>query len=247
MNYKTADKLLQGRNYSSRKVGNNTYLKRREDHIAVLLHATDIISYYPDGRIVLNSGGWQTVTTKARMNEHLDDFWVWQEKRIWYVSPRGQGYNKQVAFLYKDGLTIEANRQTIRGAGQNPKNLKQLQKDVAKYVKGYMAALQKGELPAPSGGDCWYCCLHGEDGQTMGDFSHDRGDHIRQHIKEAYYVPSMIKNAADEFGVSIAARQWLYGKWGLCQDMVGYWEDIAIRQLSSALSRYILRRLGLAA
>lgn len=55
-----------------RKLENNTYLERRgPDAIAVLLHNTDIVTYYSDGRTGLYTGGWFTMTTKDRMNYYL--------------------------------------------------------------------------------------------------------------------------------------------------------------------------------
>lgn len=66
------DAQLQGRNRESRKVGNNTYLKRRgDDTIAVRLHDTDVVTYHRNGDIVLDTGGWMTVTTKDRINSFI--------------------------------------------------------------------------------------------------------------------------------------------------------------------------------
>ena len=45
MNYKTLDKQLSGRCKNSRKIANNTYLKRRDKNIAILLHKTDIATF----------------------------------------------------------------------------------------------------------------------------------------------------------------------------------------------------------
>lgn len=76
MNYQEADAKLQGRCSQSRKLANNTYLKRRwNDAIAVRLHATDILTFYPDGRIEVSTGGWDTVTTRDRINTYLDKPW----------------------------------------------------------------------------------------------------------------------------------------------------------------------------
>ena len=68
MNYKNANDKLQGRCKDSRKIANNTYLKRRGQDIAVMLHETDIVIFHPNNTFTLNSGGYRTRTTKARMN-----------------------------------------------------------------------------------------------------------------------------------------------------------------------------------
>jgi len=83
--YKSFDTQLGKRD--SRKIGNNTYLKRRADtEIAIMLHATDVVTYKQSGEVVLNSGGWHTVTTKDRISEYIpNSYQVGQEKGIWYV------------------------------------------------------------------------------------------------------------------------------------------------------------------
>jgi len=79
MNYKEADAKLQGRCYQSRKLENNTYLKRRNwgrtKAIVVQLHSTDVITFFEDGRIEVSTGGWDTVTTRDRINSYLPKPW----------------------------------------------------------------------------------------------------------------------------------------------------------------------------
>ena len=67
-------------------IANNTYIVRPESEVyAVRLHQTNIVTYYLN-RVILNSGGWLSVTTKDRMNQftpgHLH---VFQEKNRWFV------------------------------------------------------------------------------------------------------------------------------------------------------------------
>lgn len=68
--YADAEKFLAGK--TARKLGNNTYVEsigHTVTAIAVRLHATNIVTYHPDGTIVLNTGGWNTVTTRDRMHQ----------------------------------------------------------------------------------------------------------------------------------------------------------------------------------
>lgn len=51
-----------------RKVANNTYLERHDGYIGLRLHNTTIIRWYPNGRTTLTAGGWETPTTKDRIN-----------------------------------------------------------------------------------------------------------------------------------------------------------------------------------
>ena len=107
----------------SRKLANNTYLVRIDDNtIGVRLHSTYVVTYHTDGRIVLNSGGWQTVTTKQRMNEY-SPLRVTQTKGVWYAN--GQPYADGITF-HDDG--------SITGAGVDPKATEKQRKAVNKYA-----------------------------------------------------------------------------------------------------------------
>ncbi len=88
----------------SRKVGNNTYLEKLNDgDIGVRLHNTYIVRYTHDGKIILNSGGWRTVTTKARINKFIpSNCYVSQEKFYWYFHNR----HSNARFGFYDGLEI---------------------------------------------------------------------------------------------------------------------------------------------
>lgn len=82
--YQEAVEKLGTRN--RRKLENNTYLERRnETMIAVRLHRTDVVTYHADRRIVLNDGGWRTVTTKDRINTY-SPVSVYQRSHVWYLS-----------------------------------------------------------------------------------------------------------------------------------------------------------------
>lgn len=76
MNYQEADAKLTGRCSTSRKLANNTYLERcasylSDKSISVRLHRTNIVTFYPDGRIDVCNGGYPTVTTHDRLNRYL--------------------------------------------------------------------------------------------------------------------------------------------------------------------------------
>ena len=62
-----------------------------------------------------------------------------------------------------------------------------------------MKKIEAGELPAPSGGDCWCCSMKNEKGICLGDLS-DNNQHLLDHMKERYYVPSLLVNAIKEKG-----------------------------------------------
>ena len=104
-NYQTAFAFLEGR--QRRKLVNNTWLEVRDgETIAVRYHKTDVVTYKADGKIILNSGGWQTVTTKERLNA-FSPLGVYQRRGVWLVSRYlGDGVHDEIA-LFKDGATFE--------------------------------------------------------------------------------------------------------------------------------------------
>lgn len=66
----------------------NTTVHGDENEGAVTFYQTEIVRWN-EGHITLNTGGYATVTTKARMNETLRAIGsrarVYQEKGTWYV------------------------------------------------------------------------------------------------------------------------------------------------------------------
>jgi hypothetical protein len=39
------------------------------------VHTHDVLTFYPDGSVSINAGGWETVTTKERINSYLPGDW----------------------------------------------------------------------------------------------------------------------------------------------------------------------------
>lgn len=246
--YQEAQERLGGRD--SRKLENNTYLKRRADGtLAVMLHATDVVTYHPDGRIVLDSGGWRTVTTKDRLNKYAP-LHLWARNGQWLVGYYTGDWKETInqADIYQDGMTInpDGSLSGVLTAAQ-AKAEQKLRAQVRTYAKNYMAALKAGKVPAPSAGDCWFCALKEEKtGKPLGELA-DRGGngHMVAHIKEKYYVPSLAWNAARAFGLgnyyqfNIAAYQ------GMTQDKP-IKSDFADQTVEKSIRRYVYRELGLA-
>ena len=226
MKYEEATKILNSR--GSKKVGNNTYLKKRGEYIAVMLHETDVVTFKPDGSIVLDSGGWKTRTTKDRINNYLPDyFYLYQEKSEWYLRNR----EKQKTVIFADGLII-GRKGGLTGEGNEGevKRKARLRKSVSRFCKGFISEFKKGNIPEPSGGDCWMC------GMTPGD-----GGHIISHIEEKYYVPSLLVNAISQYGAPIANYilhdYWVDGKTESDWDFEWF--------LYRPLRKYVINQLGL--
>lgn len=93
MTHAEAIKMVHGkRNAERRKVGNNTYAEILPNgSVGIKLHNTYVVKINPDNTYTLNSGGWQTVTTKDRINEY-NPVRVYQRDFTWYVKINGKEY-----------------------------------------------------------------------------------------------------------------------------------------------------------
>ena len=85
MNYAQAKELLGTK--SLKKVDHNTHLRMEDGNAVICLWGTDIVSISPDDIYTLNAGGYQTVTTKDRLNKFAPVS-VYQVKNVWYINDR---------------------------------------------------------------------------------------------------------------------------------------------------------------
>ncbi len=86
----------------AKRVKNNTLRIETETGYKIRLHNTDIIEYQNED-IILNSGGWQTRTTKERLNEYLPyGMYISQKNYEWTVHDTNT--NQSVPF--NDGMRI---------------------------------------------------------------------------------------------------------------------------------------------
>ena len=235
----------------SRIVDHNTVEYERENGERVIrLHLTNIVTYKPGGKVVLNTGGWKPVTTKDRINKQLytlaNPWQVWSEKNEMYLSCGGwMDGSDRVVYHWHDGITIDGN--TCDGEVYDKERVKQTnawQRRVKRYAKKFAELLRNGEIPAPGAGDCWCCMMVDQKGRAMGESGHD--DHVHSHVIEKYYVPSLVVRATEQFGASQVANNCLAVMWGdhgeegekyLDSHMAGIgWE-----QIGKAISRYCIQ------
>ena len=89
-----------------KRINNNTYLQSSEDKtFVILLHETEILTFLPNGLVKLDSGGWKTVTTKSRMNNYLENAYIFSSEKKWYIT---DGYGETHEFF--DGIEIMPNK-----------------------------------------------------------------------------------------------------------------------------------------
>jgi len=151
-------------------------------------HQTIILERHKD-HIVLNSGGWRSITTKKRLNDYLpSNFGIYQEKGQWYVCIDGE----EEHFMFYDGIKFSYEGKLLTEK-RDPDWAKI--KKINKMIKSYCDGMKKLEkLPEPSSGDCWYCCMNTKEGNTLGE-ALKNNDHLYQHVKDHYYHGSLFVNA----------------------------------------------------
>ena len=122
------DDLLHKLNRRPRKkVANNTYIVSYPDRLAVRFHQTDVVTAFPDGRVVIESGGWRPGggqqdygwrdepgrTTMDRINSWCPSGWkIYKKDKKWYwfnYTANGHHWETDVRFPYTDGDTIQPN------------------------------------------------------------------------------------------------------------------------------------------
>lgn len=228
-----AEFLKHGRDKNNRPLEYETRLVRRdEDQIAVKLFETDVVTYHADGSVTLDSGGWLTVTTKTRMNDYQNLARVWQEDGVWYVAaqPWRFGWDTGQADVFADGVRIfpDGSVQYEGEAPREPSEIAQLTAKINDYAHGFAEALVAGDVPKPSGADCWLCHL-GDDGDT---------DHLRSHMDESYFVPSLLLNAISEGNTAPLFNQLVWDAFGKGTDRWGaYLDDTTYRLVRDYLKR----------
>jgi len=76
----------RGRDRRRKKRCNNTWVYIVDpDTVAVKYHYTDICTYKRDGTVIVDTGGWWTVTTRERLNA-FSPYYIWQYQNEWFIS-----------------------------------------------------------------------------------------------------------------------------------------------------------------
>lgn len=112
-----AERLKEAHLVASKKIANNTYEAQHESgERLIILHGTIVCNFRPTGNVILNSGGWQTKTTKDRINKALADsnlpFSVGQYQKAWYIVKDSDGLKPLSAILknsvkFSDGIILD--------------------------------------------------------------------------------------------------------------------------------------------
>jgi hypothetical protein len=180
--------------------------------------------YYGDQHATLDQrGGFKLY--REMMDRFHNDKDLWQEgyiadfraRRAYLAADREWDQRNRVPFF--DGIVIDSDgyAERLRQEGPSPAKLRRherqvekIKKDIDKFINGYMKALAEG-MPMPSEGDCWYCLMfdavpsngeHAADqrGKSIEPGNTGDNNHLFGHIKERYYVPSLVINALRDRG-----------------------------------------------
>src|ERR1035437_10211680 len=200
-------------------IARNTFRYINESgDIVTRLHNTNIVTKTLSGKTILNSGGYQSKTTKERLND-FSGYRVNQNKGVWYVS----GENKTIPFY--DGMILPDSFSQNFG-DKAAKDNKKLLKDISRFCD-----LLDGmkETPLPNQGDCFICSMFNR-GNPKGDSSC-----LISHIEEGYLHGSLCVNALRSAG---------YNDSGIgiyMTDKTGFGK----RQVKRSLRKYLKKSLGL--
>lgn len=223
---KMREYIAAGRDKTSRAIANNTRATIDGNNINIRLHSTDVVimtDNCKESGYIIDSGGWRSVTTKERINRYIPNH-VYQNKGVWYIDGRD---GEQT--LFYDGMQLDADGYPTepRPTGKYEKALAGIKKQAKQYARDYVEAIKAGALDMPGAGDCLYCQF-GQQAENMP------GEHIALHIKESYYVPSLLVNAARAAGY----RDFQIGLMGIGgQTMIINPERIIYRYVVKQLQR----------
>ena len=161
-------------------------------------HNTDIVTLTKTGDIILNSGGFRTMTTKEKTNNILTHigqrlsyrrWFIHQANGLWTVSNRQDGLHVP----YFDGLNLSKANDLETQIEAQKAQLEQikLRKAILEYSKLYTleSALPDGKATE---GDCWLCC----------GIAHNEREHLLAHIKEGYVMTHLACRALEANGYS---------------------------------------------
>jgi hypothetical protein len=205
---------------TAHKIAHNTFERMEGDTRIIRLHNTDIVSF-SGGDITLDSGGWQSVTTKGRMNEYLPSrYSIYQKNYVWTVC--GDGH--EVPFY--DGMTLPSALTEKHDTSESV--------DLAKQIDKFVKLLDDG-IPEIEGGDC-FMCMANRSTTKPGEKGFGGTDHLISHLEESYLTGSLV----------YAAMLWAgYSDPRFILSMAVQRPDAFTGQIKRTVKRYLRRELGL--
>lgn len=238
---------------ASKLIGRNTLAYETATYRAVRYHNTDVFVIGQTGHVCLDTGGWNTVTTRERINDalHGSGFRIFTDRGALFLSaPDGSNHE----FVETVKFNVDSEFSKLTGGILNRPGGFEFRpgdiytdirfgqavsyKHISKLIDKYLAVLNKGGVPTNTGGDPWVS----PDPKT--------GKYSREHVmewlsdpdtKQPYVFGTFIVNALrfsgmTDVGISMYLSDFNKRK----QD--GYHSALVIRKVR----RYIRACLGYA-
>ncbi|OPZ85416.1 MAG: hypothetical protein BWY74_03921 [Firmicutes bacterium ADurb.Bin419] len=221
MNYEYFDAVLGKR--ESKKLRYQTWAKRDGDIIYIQHFETPILQFFKNGKVIYSTEGWRTKTTKDRLNAY-GPLNIYSNSGLWWVGDYGDPMG-----VYKDGMIYHKGKLYNTATKNEINRYNKLKKASLKYTRDFINAALNGELSSDLRGDCFYC--------QAGIFEQGRTSHVISHIKENYFVPSMLYH-----GLNIAGAGpyiYLMVKEALDGTIQEYNKSTAAFYMKSALRRVV--------
>lgn len=221
--------ISRGKPAESKKVQNNTWVEHvstdsENDAYAVRLHSTQVLVAWSDGSVMLQTGGWFSMTTKERMHHYLpSDVSVSSRKGEWNVSRTSWVYgpatdaepwgtSKRTAHwdvTYADGIVLDSvggalvprvGTYPTEDAAKAAKIAKAaLRRDVKNYVHNVQVVLDAWSETLRNGGhiNTGGDCFYCQGLVTSmsGERVSDNG-HLWSHLRENYLPACLLLAAA---------------------------------------------------
>ena len=249
-----------------RKIGSSMEAVRNNGDIEIRYYDHPVITMHKKGGMSFSACGWQTAGTKGKIEAVLPKgFYLYSFEGLWYIT-KGWSYSKDSAkYGYADGMTIYENGE-IEDA-LTPADLadkRRFARKAKRFIKRFLDKLVACEVEPPGLGDCLYCQVEAGSQKTqLGVLTKDgvrphtfaeSADHVRSHIDEGYFVPSMLMNAVNEMGGPQACyaptRSVMYYLWQekdkeKAKEYMKAFDFCVRRDFNKALRNYVFRRIGL--
>lgn len=174
------------------------------------------------------------MATKERISEYGGVF-ITQKNGIWYM-PGGSAFYDGIQVRVAPTIEPGEYQRRVTIVSEVKQSNDAVVKAMKKRIVKYAALITKDNLPAPQSGDCWFCLMKTQTGQTLGDSTKDT-DHLLSHLDEGYVVGSLIFNAMKEDGLS--------------DEQMGFWyhmgrkdgQSFALARIRKLVVKYLQHRL----
>ena len=200
--------IQEKRGLDKKRLSNNTYLRKLENGaFAITLHQTDVVTIFErDGQTIyrLNSGGYQTVTTKDRLNTYSPAR-LYQKRGVWYLNENGCATEGRNDLIYFDGVEIDKCGRVINKEFAPVDTLdkkKKLDRMINEYIRGFAKDALENGLGVPDAGDCLMCRIYADRAND------DDCEHIYSHLQEKYFTRTFLFYCLKIHGYSNPRFTW---------------------------------------